>query len=268
MDLPHQSSDTAAGTTGIATRTETAHHRNEVKLRHAPITAAVGAAWDHPRVLLCTLATLLAMPLMVIGLSLGKPSQPVEVHTASASYHQPSPVPVSDHLVTSTTTPRPGTSAGNTSTTAGTSSTSSSSTPPDSSTSSAPTNSTTSNSSVPKPAPTAPPTTAAPKWTPPAPTPAPVWQPPATTAPPTTQASANVEAGVASYYADPHGGCAHQTLPFGTVIHITASNGRTATCVVDDRGPYGAGRILDLDTAIFQQLAPLSQGLVSVTATW
>ena len=268
MDLPHQPSDTAAGTTGPATRTEIPHHHSEVKLRYAPVTAAVGAAWDHPRVLLCTLATLLAMPLMVIGLSLGKSSQPVEVHTASASYHHATPEQVADHLVTSTTTPRRGTSSGNTSTTVSTSSTSSSTTPPNSSTSSAPTSSTTSSSSMPKPTPTAPPTTAAPQWTPPPPTAAPVWQPPATTAPPTTQASSNVQYGVASYYADPNGGCAHQTLPFGTVIHITASNGRTATCVVDDRGPFGAGRILDLDMAIFQQLAPLSQGLVSVTATW
>ena len=268
MDLPHRSSDTAAGTPGTATPTENPHHRSEVKLRHAPVTAAAAAAWDHPRVLLCTLATLLAMPLMVIGLSLGKPSQPVEVHTATASYHQPSPEQIADHFVTSTTTPKRGTSAGNTSTTAGTPSTSSSTTPSESSTSSSSTSSTTSNSSVPKPAPTAPPTTTAPRWTPPPTAPAPVWQPPATTAPPTTQVSTNVEYGLASYYADPHGGCAHQTLPFGTVIHITASNGRTATCVVDDRGPYGPGRILDLDTAIFQQLAPLSQGVISVTATW
>ena len=67
---------------------------------------------------------------------------------------------------------------------------------------------------------------------------------------------------------DPNGGCAHKTLPFGTVVHVTASNGKTATCVVDDRGPFGAGRILDLDTAIFAKLAPLGHGVVSVTVTW
>ncbi len=109
---------------------------------------------------------------------------------------------------------------------------------------------------------TAPPTTAPPSTAPPTTPPPP---PPTTAAPPRP---AHSESGIASYYDDPNGGCAHKTLAFGTVVHITASNGRTATCVVDDRGPFGDGRILDLDTSIFAQLAPLSAGLVSVTATW
>lgn len=79
---------------------------------------------------------------------------------------------------------------------------------------------------------------------------------------------ARSESGIASYYDSPTGGCAHKTLDFGTVVHITTDDGRTATCVVDDRGPFGAGRILDLDTATFAQLAPLHTGLVQVTATW
>jgi rare lipoprotein A len=94
-----------------------------------------------------------------------------------------------------------------------------------------------------------------------------VTAPPATPAPAAAR-PADSESGIASYYDDPNGGCAHKTLPFGTVVHITASNGRTASCVVDDRGPFGPGRILDLDTAIFARLAPLSAGLVTVTATW
>ena len=118
----------------------------------------------------------------------------------------------------------------------------------------------------------APSTTSAPSTTvttlPPTTTAPPTTQAPTTTAAPAPAATSNAEHGVASYYNDPHNGCAHKTLPFGTVVHITASNGRTATCVVDDRGPYGAGRILDLDTSIFAQLAPLSAGVVSVTATW
>lgn len=109
-----------------------------------------------------------------------------------------------------------------------------------------------------------PPTTTTPQWTAP-----PSTAPPATAAPaPAAVRPSRSESGVASYYDDPNGGCAHKTLPFGTVVHITASNGRTATCVVDDRGPFGPGRILDLDTSIFAQLAPLSAGLVTVTATW
>jgi rare lipoprotein A len=39
--------------------------------------------------------------------------------------------------------------------------------------------------------------------------------------------------------------CAHLTLPLGTVVHVTA-NGRSTNCLVDDRGPYVGGRVLDL----------------------
>src|SRR5436853_7663802 len=50
----------------------------------------------------------------------------------------------------------------------------------------------------------------------------------------------NSQTGGASWYdAAPPGTCAHRTLPKGTVVHITdLSNGATATCTVEDRGPY------------------------------
>ncbi len=42
--------------------------------------------------------------------------------------------------------------------------------------------------------------------------------------------------------------CAHKTLPLGTVVHVT-SGGRSTNCLVDDRGPYVDGRVLDLSRA-------------------
>jgi rare lipoprotein A len=42
--------------------------------------------------------------------------------------------------------------------------------------------------------------------------------------------------------------CAHKTLPLGTVIRVSA-NGRTVSCLVNDRGPYVADRILDMSRA-------------------
>lgn len=56
--------------------------------------------------------------------------------------------------------------------------------------------------------------------------------------------------------------CAHQTLPLGTVIHVIA-NGRAVNCLVDDRGPYAGGRVLDMSRAGSRALG--YSGLASVT---
>lgn len=42
--------------------------------------------------------------------------------------------------------------------------------------------------------------------------------------------------------------CAHKTLPLGTVVRVT-SGSRSVSCLVDDRGPYIAGRIIDMSRA-------------------
>lgn len=42
--------------------------------------------------------------------------------------------------------------------------------------------------------------------------------------------------------------CAHRTLPLGTVLHVTRGN-LAINCLVNDRGPYSGGRILDLSRA-------------------
>ena len=81
--------------------------------------------------------------------------------------------------------------------------------------------------------------------------------------------TANVEQGGATWYQVTSGTCAHRRAPMGTVITVTNNaNGATATCTVADRGPFGSGRILDLSTTVFAELAPLSSGVISVTATW
>ncbi len=112
----------------------------------------------------------------------------------------------------------------------------------------------------------------------PAPAPARVSAPPTTT---TTTASVpvapapapvgNTESGKATWYdlKDTPGGCAHKTLPFGTVVTVTnVANGLTTRCTVDDRGPYVNGWILDLHQPEFAQLADPSVGVISVTISW
>ncbi|HVA59991.1 MAG TPA: septal ring lytic transglycosylase RlpA family protein [Mycobacteriales bacterium] len=42
--------------------------------------------------------------------------------------------------------------------------------------------------------------------------------------------------------------CAMLTVPLETVVHVTA-NGRAVNCLVDDRGPYVAGRVIDMSRA-------------------
>ena len=85
----------------------------------------------------------------------------------------------------------------------------------------------------------------------------------------TTTAPPNTEQGGASWYDYRPGECAHKTIPKGTVVTITSlENGASATCVVTDRGPYQAGRIIDLDRGTFAQLKDPSPGVVQVEITW
>jgi len=75
--------------------------------------------------------------------------------------------------------------------------------------------------------------------------------------------------GEASWYQAAPGTCAHPTLPFGTVVTIVdLANGHTATCTVDDRGPYQGGRIIDLSYDVFEELAPVGLGVIPVRLSW
>src|ERR1700761_6044038 len=48
---------------------------------------------------------------------------------------------------------------------------------------------------------------------------------------------------------------AHRTLPFGTRVRVTnLRNGRSVTVRINDRGPYGRGRIIDVSVAAAREL--------------
>jgi rare lipoprotein A (peptidoglycan hydrolase) len=75
--------------------------------------------------------------------------------------------------------------------------------------------------------------------------------------------------GQASWYDAPDGTCAHQSLPFGTVITVTnLANGKQVKCTVEDRGPYQDGRIIDLAKTTFDDLAPPATGIIDVRIEW
>lgn len=94
--------------------------------------------------------------------------------------------------------------------------------------------------------------------------------PPATT---TTTAPARSappsQTGKASWYRGRKGECAHRTLPIGTRLSVTnLGNGRTTECVVTNRGPYVAGRVVDLTRPTFAELADPSVGVIDVRLRW
>jgi len=92
--------------------------------------------------------------------------------------------------------------------------------------------------------------------------------PPTTTTAPRVVATGSVHYGQVTYYAHPAGTCASPFLPFGTVVRVTnPANGLSATCLVNDREADTA-RSIDLATATFAELAPLSQGVIDAQLTW
>ncbi|WP_306367540.1 septal ring lytic transglycosylase RlpA family protein [Nocardiopsis sp. CC223A] len=58
---------------------------------------------------------------------------------------------------------------------------------------------------------------------------------------------------------------AHKTLPFGTMVQVTnPDNGASVTVRINDRGPFIAGRCLDLSTAAFDQIIGTGAGVGQV----
>ena len=56
---------------------------------------------------------------------------------------------------------------------------------------------------------------------------------------------------------------AHRTLPFGTRVRVTnLENQRSVEVVVNDRGPFVAGRIADLSEAAARRIGMVSDGVV------
>ena len=88
------------------------------------------------------------------------------------------------------------------------------------------------------------------------------------------------EVGMASWYGPRHQGmktasgvrfdmrrltAAHRTLPFNTRLRVTnLANGRMVTVLVNDRGPYEKGRILDLSAAAARRLGMTREGVTRV----
>lgn len=59
---------------------------------------------------------------------------------------------------------------------------------------------------------------------------------------------------------------AHRTLPFGTRVQVThLNNGRMVEVVINDRGPWVKGRIIDLSRAAAEQLGMIPEGVARVT---
>src|SRR5690606_28435532 len=57
---------------------------------------------------------------------------------------------------------------------------------------------------------------------------------------------------------------AHKTLPFGTEVIVVDDNGNQLEVVINDRGPYTRGRIIDLSRAGAAELGFISQGTTNV----
>jgi hypothetical protein len=82
---------------------------------------------------------------------------------------------------------------------------------------------------------------------------------------------ATTEEGQATWYDPPWSGltAAHPWLPFGTHVTVTdLASGRSVTVVIDDRGPFSPGRIIDLSPEAFAVLSPLGHGVLHVSLSW
>nr|WP_306427886.1 septal ring lytic transglycosylase RlpA family protein [Brevibacterium sp. 50QC2O2] len=59
---------------------------------------------------------------------------------------------------------------------------------------------------------------------------------------------------------------AHKTLPFNSRVKVTnKKNGKSVTVRINDRGPYVAGRCLDLSKAAMKKVGGISAGHINVT---
>ena len=58
---------------------------------------------------------------------------------------------------------------------------------------------------------------------------------------------------------------AHRTLPFGTKVRVTnLKNGRKVVVRVNDRGPWGKSKIIDVSEAAAKKLRMIRSGIVPV----
>lgn len=96
-----------------------------------------------------------------------------------------------------------------------------------------------------------------------------------------SKSTGKVEKGQASYYADKfHGKAtasgekydktkltgAHRTLAFGTVVRVTnTANGKSVDVRINDRGPFKAGRVVDVSRAAAEKLGMIQAGVINCT---
>ena len=95
-----------------------------------------------------------------------------------------------------------------------------------------------------------------------------------------TNAQAQIQKGLASFYADKFDGrltasgekythnkltAAHKFLPFGTVVKVTnLANNESVEVRINDRGPFVEGRVIDLSKKAAENLKFTGQGLTEV----
>jgi rare lipoprotein A len=95
---------------------------------------------------------------------------------------------------------------------------------------------------------------------------------------PDVSSASSYQSGIASYYWQPQpvasGGrfnpeamtAAHKTLPFGTRVRVTrADNGKSVVVTINDRGPYIAGRIIDLSRRAARDIGMTDIGITKVS---
>lgn len=93
-----------------------------------------------------------------------------------------------------------------------------------------------------------------------------------------------VKKGMATYYANKFVGrkttsgaiyrhekftAAHKTLPFGTKVTVcNPKNGKSVDVVINDRGPYGKGMMIDLSHSAAKEIGILGLGVAAVEISY
>lgn len=93
---------------------------------------------------------------------------------------------------------------------------------------------------------------------------------------PALPAARAIAGGSASYYASKFEGrptasgeryraaqltAAHRSLPFGSLVRVTnPTSGKSVTVRVNDRGPFTAGRVIDVSRAAAEELGLIARG--------
>ena len=101
---------------------------------------------------------------------------------------------------------------------------------------------------------------------------------------PSSQEVSGTETGMASFYSESYNGkktangeiynsseytAAHKKLPFNTRVKVTnLSNGKTVKVRINDRGPFVAGRIIDLTRKAAKKIDMIGAGVAKVKISY